>query len=994
MAPSSRMNLASLLQSDPPEEPRRPPPAPSLPPLPPPSAYPPTDSAPAPAYSSQSSSHGQPLPPSSYTPAPPAPSSSNYPGSSSQYSHTYSSHGQPPPPASQLPPVQSGGHAYLQSSQSHSYTPSPTHTGPPAPPPPSSSQPHHHSHQYHQHSHQHAHHHVNSHPHHLSSHVHHPHSHHHHAHAHPHAHHHHPSHSHVHVIHNHPTPPASQPPPPSSSSAAGSPPGFASASHAFSAGPPPTGRGPQPIIPVNSTPAPRSPVHYTGASRSPSAAYSIYGAGAALASGRRTPDFSTSSQPPMGAPSSSSGARRNTLTGGSSGPQAIEPVTLRDYPPYPGTGPPKHPDDPYPPAFSAPVYGSRPQSPQTQSGNKLRRSGGGGGSISSRSTGVKRSIGGASELKRSVNERSRERDEHEMDKEREELVLRERDRERDRDRERERDLDRSREHREYDEQARAMRDRERERDRLPPHDMDMRDGRRPPTSKRPVGLESEFARRPASSSEWDRPRERDHRDRDRRGPRDERDWRREEEEARQGVPQLVQSKHLPPISAHGGYPEKQPHMHSHSLSIPPLQQARPPAHSHAHHYSHPLSHPRAVSPHPHSTLPPLLSPVWLGTFVYPNLPFPVRLPPSLSRNNLTSEGYRPYQYTVLVPSGFLPHQPPSRSQRPDIPLWGSPQTGYTDDSNLLLAALHSGSVSWSDIRRARQLKQDAKIVVGVWVGGANGGRNAVRPKGGMWEGTEGNGQLRSCGWGNTHDGGGMEIVEIVWTEPGSAHAPHRPNRRDRMEQYAKRRADLELVPPVKRDRIDTWFLDSDEEEAAIPTKRTWDVGETIVFGKSGSGFVYDPHTLRSVVFEESNERSTKRFKSKEKDTSKPPKRDIILENDDEHYILALKPADGQDKNKDLKYTLSTFSPKSKKTEVLRNSLTEEDVSFLDKGLCVWLKDSVEPKQASDLAKEKMDTGSDEGAQPEENADGDRKGWFCHVSRWKFAADDLKDGVQN
>jgi hypothetical protein len=54
-----------------------------------------------------------------------------------------------------------------------------------------------------------------------------------------------------------------------------------------------------------------------------------------------------------------------------------------------------------------------------------------------------------------------------------------------------------------------------------------------------------------------------------------------------------------------------------------------------------------------------------------------------------------------------------------------------------------------------------------------------------------------------------------------------------MEQYAKRRADLELVAPMKRDRVDTWYLDSDEEDAAIPAKRVWDVGETIVFGKGG-----------------------------------------------------------------------------------------------------------------------------------------------------------------
>ncbi|KAG8726657.1 hypothetical protein FRC12_023201 [Ceratobasidium sp. 428] len=428
----------------------------------------------------------------------------------------------------------------------------------------------------------------------------------------------------------------------------------------------------------------------------------------------------------MGAPGSSSGARRNTLTSSSvsSGPQAIEPVNLRDYPQYPNSGSTKHTDEgSYPPAFSAPVYGSRPQSPQTQTGNKARRSGGGSGSIAGRSAGTKRSVGGAGELKRSANERGRdsEKDEREMDREREEHAHRERERERDRerDREREREQERSRERREYDETARAVRERERQLQ----HEMDPRDVRRVSSTKRPAGLENDFARRQPSASDWDRPREREReRERDlreqRRVPREqERDWRREEEEARQGAPALVQSKHLPPISAHGGYAEKQPHMHSHSHSIPSLQQSRPHAHSHAHHYTH--SHPRAASPPPlsHSALPPLLAPVWLGTYVFPNIPFPVRLPPALPRSNLSPDGYKPYQYTILVPTGFLPIQPPSRSPKPDIALWGSPITGYTDDSDILLAAVHSKKATWADIRDARKFKQDAKITVGVWVGG-------------------------------------------------------------------------------------------------------------------------------------------------------------------------------------------------------------------------------------------------------------------------------------
>ncbi|CAE6482081.1 unnamed protein product [Rhizoctonia solani] len=917
MPPSSRMNLASLLQPESDTQ-RRPPPTSTSTPAPAP--------APAPAPTSTPQPLGPPPPPASYSNDAPSsystshphhpsyqPSSSqNYTGS--QYSHGY---GQPP------------------SHGSYNY-PSPTHTSQGPAHHPFHSH-HHHQHPLHPHSGTQGHSHLSNHPHHHTHHAHHQHSH-----SHPHNHPHSHPHAHVHVIHSHPpnAPSGAQPPAPpgpgSSSSVAGSPP-YAS-SHAFSGNAPSgSSRGPQPIIPI--THAPRSPVTaYTGASRSPTAPYNIniYGAGSIIG-GRRSPEYSNSG--PHGG--SSSGSRRNTLSG-PGGPQPIDPVPLRDYPPYPG----KHSDDYPPPAFTAPTY-SRPESPQTATG-KNRRSGGGATSISSRNAradSVKRSIGSAGEIKRAT-DRSRERDrsEREADKEHDERMYREKmavERERE---------DRARE-REYDERVARDRERERERERERQHELEMRDSRRPPApSKR---MEPEFARRPPE--DWDRMRERD-RDRARMPREQERDWRREQED-----PRILSGKHLPSLSH--GYPEKQSHLH-HSHSVPALQPSRP-----SHHYAHP-------TPPPASALP-ILSPIWLGTHVYPNLPFPICLPPSLSRNNLTPDGYRPYQYTILVPSGFLPLQPAARVPRPTIPLWGSATTGYTDDSNLLLAAVHSGRTSWSDIRRAQRLKHDANITVGVWVGGANGGRGAQRPKGGAWEGGQGSGQLYSSSWGNSHDGGGMEIVEVTWMEKDSAHAPHRPNRRERMEQYAKRRADLDLVPPIKRDRIDTWYLDSDDEDAqlSVPAKRTWDVGETIVFGKGGttSGFVYDPHALRSVVFEESNERSTKRLKSKPKpgDEDVASRRDIVLENDDEQYVLSL-----DDKAKT--YTLSTVSPKSKKTEVLRKSVTEEDVSFFDKGLCVWIKD--------DEAKDNEKADQDSEMHYDETMSNDRKGWFCRVNRWKFAPD--------
>lgn len=57
-----------------------------------------------------------------------------------------------------------------------------------------------------------------------------------------------------------------------------------------------------------------------------------------------------------------------------------------------------------------------------------------------------------------------------------------------------------------------------------------------------------------------------------------------------------------------------------------------------------------------------------------------------------------------------------------------------------------------------------------------------------------------------------------------------------------------------------------------------------------SRFVYDPHTLRSVVFEESNERSTKRRKARKAVSAElVSRRDIVLENDDEQYVYSISP---------------------------------------------------------------------------------------------------------
>ena len=195
---------------------------------------------------------------------------------------------------------------------------------------------------------------------------------------------------------------------------------------------------------------------------------------------------------------------------------------------------------------------------------------------------------------------------------------------------------------------------------------------------------------------------------------------------------------------------------------------------------------------------PLIMPIkHLGTFVYPRTPFPfLDFPPSLTEAGAPAEPLD-IRAIVFLPARFLPLTRPARPRIwggaliPAVPPLSGPQRQlcvqfsgahpqygrpwpdevrdgrrvYTDDSDMFLCALHAGWVSWSQARKARREGRDLKIEVRLtrearFIGGFGSALKArersepVEDLGAEDDGRE----LLSSGWGNGHDGAGVEIL--------------------------------------------------------------------------------------------------------------------------------------------------------------------------------------------------------------------------------------------
>ena len=232
----------------------------------------------------------------------------------------------------------------------------------------------------------------------------------------------------------------------------------------------------------------------------------------------------------------------------------------------------------------------------------------------------------------------------------------------------------------------------------------------------------------------------------------------------------------------------------------------------------PFAHPLAAPPATAFMLPRAGSPAplpirHLGTFVFPRTPFPfLDFPAPTTSSGAPAEPYD-VRATLFLPSRALPLTRPARPRvwggalipavpalagaqhaecmqrfathpphalqalHAQYPRYGRPwpdevregRRVYTDDSDWFLCALHAGWVSWSAARKARREGRDLRIEVRLtrearFVGGLGQALRSGEERGG--EGVEEDlgpdddgSTLLSSGWGNGHDGAGLEVLK-------------------------------------------------------------------------------------------------------------------------------------------------------------------------------------------------------------------------------------------
>ncbi|KAL1940862.1 hypothetical protein VTO73DRAFT_7903 [Trametes versicolor] len=393
-------------------------------------------------------------------------------------------------------------------------------------------------------------------------------------------------------------------------------------------------------------------------------------------------------------------------------------------------------------------------------------------------------------------------------------------------------------------------------------------------------------------------------------------------------------QHQPPPHLMGHHPQHLhqlgpgPHLRQHPadmygpggpLGYPPRRLSPPPF--------HPGSAPPIAASFvfPRSATPPptLILPIrHLGTFIYPRTPFPfVDFPGPVAETGAPSDPID-IRATLFIPSRFIPLTRPVRpriwggslipavppltaAQRQlvqqfsgGLPGYGRPEQQeirdgrrvYTDDSDLFLCALHAGWVSWSAARRARREGKDLRLEVRLtrearFVGGLG---QALRKKDAASdedaEPENDGSSLLSSGWGNGHDGSGVEILNAEFVASGTAHSFGLRNRSQRLLEYAERRCALGCAPRSgrKRRRLHAMsFADVSESPLQLRLDQVDDdLSSTriMVFGTDASwpeiGFKYHPDALRDVLFPQpaAESRPSKRRKvgaSPENATSEP-----------------------------------------------------------------------------------------------------------------------------
>ena len=146
---------------------------------------------------------------------------------------------------------------------------------------------------------------------------------------------------------------------------------------------------------------------------------------------------------------------------------------------------------------------------------------------------------------------------------------------------------------------------------------------------------------------------------------------------------------------------------------------------------------------PPRTPSPTLDPVHLGTYVYPNLPFPIRRSQLPYNRRTTLNIFVPRSHFPLGPVGADPR---ARSLWGGIP-YVDERRLFTDDSDVLYAALHSGVVDLRELQSGSE--RDLDLTLRVFPASEYG----------RYLGGPGAAGLTSASWGNSHEGAAFMVSD-------------------------------------------------------------------------------------------------------------------------------------------------------------------------------------------------------------------------------------------
>jgi len=265
---------------------------------------------------------------------------------------------------------------------------------------------------------------------------------------------------------------------------------------------------------------------------------------------------------------------------------------------------------------------------------------------------------------------------------------------------------------------------------------------------------------------------------------------------------------------------------------------------------------------------------------------------------------------------------------------------------------------------------------------------AMLVKAGYGEGYDDGRELLSAGWGNSHDGAGMEILKAEFVKRGFARSHTRHNRSQRMLEYAERRAALgckptsttlttttnlpssstptppssssyassQVIRPRKKRRLNPEldvYADRENQKGRLSMAQDAEdadvcAGYTITFSVgfgSNPAFQYAPTEFRSILFPDSVSSLPSQRKSKRK-RSEP--KDVVVETACERFWIAVE------EGAEVEKYLVALVPTQGKTSAPGEKRAGEEGKTKEK------EDSEGAKESSEAPGSTKDTGAISG----------------------------------